>query len=76
MGFNREALRAGHNPKQMPTPTEKTVAKIIENKDTFVVQPANRDRRKDAPIPTIMPTTPPTQVKIIASIRNLSLIHI
>ena len=45
MGFNREALRAGHKPKQIPTPIENPVAKIIENKDTFVVQPVKKDRR-------------------------------
>jgi len=39
----------------MPMPIEKTVAKIIENKDIFVSQPVSKDKRKDMPIPCNAP---------------------
>ena len=70
MGFSREALLAGAQPKRMPTEAEKVNASAMAPVDMLKVNPMATAMMQDSTFPSSMPARPPIRLSITDSIRN------
>ena len=70
IGFSLLALRAGAQPKMMPTAAEKPTPSQIANVLSENVISVFMQIASDTPKPTTTPITPPSSERIIASIKN------
>src|SRR6185503_16492159 len=70
IGSRREALKAGYIPKKMPTDAEKPRPIANDHHGSEMGKPEARWTVQPMPLPSRMPSTPPSEVRNAASIRN------
>src|SRR6185503_6936404 len=70
IGSRFDAFCAGYQPKRTPIPALTTKASNIDSGERTNNEWAKREMIYDNTTPKIMPITPPTNVKIIDSVRN------
>src|SRR6186997_630730 len=70
IGSSREALKAGYIPKKMPTAAEKPRPIANDHHGSEIGKPVARCAIQPIALPSRMPSTPPSEVRNAASIRN------
>src|SRR2546426_11916592 len=70
IGSRRDALNAGYIPKKMPTDAEKPRPIANDHHGSEIGKPDNRCTAQPTPLPSRMPSSPPSEVRNAASIRN------
>src|SRR3954468_16601850 len=70
IGSSREALNAGYIPKNRPTEAENPRPIANDHQGSEIGKPEIRWMRPPMPLPRAIPSTPPSDVRNAASIRN------
>src|SRR5438552_4436042 len=70
IGSRREALNAGHMPKKIPTDAEKPRPIANDHHGSEMGNPDSTWTVQPMPLPSAMPSTPPSEVRNAASMRN------
>src|SRR5215471_10239893 len=70
MGSRRDALKAGYMPKKMPTEAENPRPIANDHHGREMGNPEIKWMSPPMPLPSAMPSTPPSDVRNAASIRN------
>src|SRR5215471_839617 len=70
IGSRREALKAGYMPKKMPTDAEKPRPIANDHHGSEIGNPEAKCTVQPMALPSRTPSTPPSEVRNAASIRN------
>src|SRR5712671_8165114 len=70
MGSRREALIAGYMPKKMPTDAENPRPMANDHQGSEMGKPDAKWTPQPIALPNTIPSTPPSEVRNAASIRN------